>query len=152
MHHLHMFVLAISFSVVFSAKSLRPFQRIIRRADSKCHAGMHQLYYLCGCPMTASPRPCSTENWASVIEHTERTTRKVKIRAQCNIELMRRAPRHLGSRHTTTDCALWRGTCHGSLRCWRCDARREKRLRWMAIQPSSNIRTFVCCFCGRLCA
>ena len=56
---------------------------------------------------------------------------------------------------TTTDRALWRSTCHSGLRDYeekRCDALRDKRMRRKAIQPSSNIDTFLCHVCGRLCA
>ena len=56
---------------------------------------------------------------------------------------------------TATDRALWRSTCHSGLRDYeekRCDALRDKRMRRKAIQPSSNIDTFVCHVCVRLCA
>ena len=56
---------------------------------------------------------------------------------------------------TATDRALCRSTCHSGLRDYgekRCDALRDKRMRRKAIQPSSNIDTFLCHVCGRLCA
>ena len=56
---------------------------------------------------------------------------------------------------TATDRPLWRSTCHSGLRDYeqkRCDALRDKRMRRKAIQPSSNIDTFLCHVCGRLCA
>ena len=56
---------------------------------------------------------------------------------------------------TATDRALWRSTCHSGLRDYeekRWDALRDKRMRRKAIQPSSNIDTFLCHVCGRLCA
>ena len=56
---------------------------------------------------------------------------------------------------TATDCPLWRSTCHSGLRDYeenRCDPMRDKRMRRKAIQPSSNIDTFLCHVCGRLCA
>ena len=54
---------------------------------------------------------------------------------------------------TATDSALWRSTCHSGLRDHeekRCDTLRDKRMRRKAIQPSSNIDTFLCHVCGRL--
>ena len=56
---------------------------------------------------------------------------------------------------TATYRPLWRSTCHSGLRDYeekRCDALRDKRMRRKAIQPSSNIDTFLCYICGRLCA
>ena len=56
---------------------------------------------------------------------------------------------------TATDRALWCSTCHSGLRDYeekRCDALKDKRMRRKAIQPSSNIDTFLCHVCGRLCA
>ncbi|KAI0228216.1 hypothetical protein LSAT2_021307 [Lamellibrachia satsuma] len=56
---------------------------------------------------------------------------------------------------TAMDRALWRRTCHVGLHEFekkRCDALREKRLRWKVTQPSSNTVTFVCRVCGRQCA
>ena len=56
---------------------------------------------------------------------------------------------------TATGRALWRSTCHSGLRDYEektCDALRDKRMRRKAIQPSSNIDTFLCHVCGRLCA
>ena len=47
---------------------------------------------------------------------------------------------------TATDRAFWRSTCHSGLRDYeekRCDALRDKRTRWKAIQRSTNIDTFV---------
>ena len=56
---------------------------------------------------------------------------------------------------TATDRALWRSTCHSGLRAFeekRSDVLRDKRLRRKAIiQPSTNIDTFVCNVCGRIC-
>ena len=55
---------------------------------------------------------------------------------------------------TATDRALWHSTCHSGLRDYeekRCDTMRDKRKRRKAIQPSSNIDTFLCHVCGRLC-
>ncbi len=48
---------------------------------------------------------------------------------------------------TATDRALWRSACHSGLRDYE-----EKRMRRKAIQPLSNIDTFLCHVCGRLCA
>ena len=62
---------------------------------------------------------------------------------------------HYTREATATARALWRSTCHSGLRDYeekRCDALRDKRMRREAIQPSSNIDTFVCHVCGRLCA
>ena len=56
---------------------------------------------------------------------------------------------------TATDRLLWRSTCHSGLRDYeenRCDALIDKIMRRKAIQPSSNIDTFLCHVCGRLCA
>ena len=57
---------------------------------------------------------------------------------------------------TATDRSLWRSTCHSGLRDYeekRCDALRDKRMRRKAIiHPSTNIDTFVCQVCGRICA
>ena len=56
---------------------------------------------------------------------------------------------------TATDRALSLSTCHSGLRDYeerRCDALRGKRMRRKAIQPSSNIDTFLCHVCDRLCA
>ena len=62
---------------------------------------------------------------------------------------------HMTWESTATDRALWRSTCHSGLRDYeekRCDTMRDKRKRRKAIQPSSNIDTFLCHVCGRLCA
>ena len=56
---------------------------------------------------------------------------------------------------TATDHALWRSTCHSGLRDYEekgCDTLRGKRKRRKGIQPPSNIDTFLCHVCGRLCA
>ena len=102
--------------------------------------------------MTASPRTCSTENWTPVIEHGEDnesgiTTCKATLKS-CGIP-------HNTWEATATDRSLWRSTCHSGLRDYeekRCDTMRDKRKRRKAIQPSSNIDTFLCHVCARLCA
>ena len=63
--------------------------------------------------------------------------------------------RHNTWEATARDRAIWRSTCHSGLRDYeekRCDTMRDKRMRRKAIQPSSNIDTFVCHVCGLLCA
>ena len=62
---------------------------------------------------------------------------------------------HTTREATSTDRAIWLSTCHSGQRDYeekRCDALRDKRTRRKAIQPSTNIDTFVCYVCGRLCA
>ena len=79
------------------------------------------------------------------------TTKEVQRCAQGNTEVMQCTPQHLGGHH---DRPLWRSTCHSSLRDYEeksCDALRDKRMRWKAIQPSSNIDIFLCHVCGQLC-
>ena len=73
---------------------------------------------------------------------------------QGRAEVMLHSPQHLGGHRDRR--AFWRSrpTCHPGLRDYeekRCDALRDKRTRLKAIQPSSNIDTFVCHSCGRLC-
>ena len=95
----------------------------------------------------------NTDNWTPVIEQGE--DKESGTRACFKATL-----KSCGIPHTTweanaTDRALWRSTCHSGLHDHeekRCDALRDKRTRWKAIQPSTNIDTFVCHVCGRLCA
>ena len=102
--------------------------------------------------MTASPRPCSTENWTPVIEHGEDNESGTRT---CLRQHWSHAAFHTTHGRPPRQTALWHSTCHSGLRDYeekRCDALRDKRTRWKAIQPSTNIDTFVCHVCGWICA
>ena len=83
-----------------------------------------------------------------------RTTKRYK-------DVLKATLKSCGIPHTTweataTNRSLWRSTCHSGLRDYeekRYDALRDNIIRRKAIiQSSTNIDTFVCHVCGRICA
>ena len=101
--------------------------------------------------MTASPKTCSMENWTPVIEHGEDNESGIRT-------CLRQRWSHAAF-PTTPGKPLRQTVPSGVVPATpvyeerRCDALRDKRMRRKAIQqPSSNIDTFLCHVCGRLCA